>query len=620
MGTDSTTSSGNKPTIIQGGTKSGLTIQVDEPAIAPPSAAVNVAEWVVRNAQDHPGDIAVRRHTDGQWQDITCAQFHDEVRAVAKGIAAAGVQVGDRVGILGRTCYEWTLADFALWYAGAVPVPIYDTSSPEQIEWILSDSGAVAVFCETADHRANYEEIADRVPNVVNCWVFEDGVMGDLTERGVSVGDDDIDRRRGEVTPADTATIIYTSGTTGKPKGCTLTHDNLNIEIDSVVSGLPALFYSGKSTLLFLPLAHVFGRVIELGCIRARVTIGHTNDPLNLLGDLAAFHPDFLLAVPRVFEKVYNSARQKADADGKGWIFDAAASTAIDYSRALDTGGPGLLLRLKHTLFDRLVYGKLREALGGQVTHAVSGGAALGERLGHFYRGIGLIVLEGYGLTETSAASTLNRPEATRIGSVGRPIPGTSVAIAEDGEILLRGGHIFAGYWNNPKATAEVMSADGWFHTGDIGRVDAEGFLSITGRKKELLVTAGGKNVAPAVLEDRLRAHPLVSQCMVVGDGKPFIAALVTLDAEALPAWLTSKGRPGDTPAADLTEDEQVLAAIQEAVDEANKAVSRAESIRKFRILPTDWTPVDGQLTPSLKLKRNVVMKEHAADVEALYS
>ncbi len=591
-----------------------------ETAVVEAPTTGSLIDHLTDNVAEAPHAVALRRKRLDRWDDITYKAFHEEVRGVAKGIAAAGVQPGDRVGIMSSTRYEWTLVDYALWYAGAVPVPIYETSSAEQVEWILSDSGAVGVFLEGPKHAAVFEEVRGSLPDVANAWVFDKDAIDLLVEAGSSVSDADLDQRRATLTPETVATIIYTSGTTGRPKGCTLTHRNFMFEVDAVVNGLPDLFQTGATTLLFLPLAHVFGRAIQLGCIRGRVTLGHTADVTNLLGDLAEFQPTFLLSVPRVFEKIFNSAQQKARAEGKGRIFDIAAATAIEYSQALDNGGPGLLLRIKHAVFDKLVYGKLRAAMGGNVTHAVSGGAALGARLGHFFRGIGVWVLEGYGLTETSAASTVNRPDKTKIGSVGRPLPGTSVRIAEDGEILLRGPQIFAGYWNNAAATDEVLEADGWFHSGDIGEIDDGGFLKITGRKKELIVTAGGKNVAPAVLEDRLRANFLVSQCMVVGDGKPFIAALVTIDPESFPTWLASTGKPDTATVAEMVDDADLQAEIQSAVDEANKAVSKAEAIKKFVILPVDWTEDGGQLTPSLKLKRNVVMSQWKDDVEALYS
>ncbi len=594
--------------------------EFSEPALVSVPTEGNLTDHLLANERSAGTTAAIALPDGDGWRDLDYRQFADRVRAVAKGIVASGVEVGDRVGIMGRTSFEWTLFDYALWYAGAVPVPIYETSSAEQVEWILSDSGAVGVVLESARHREVFEQVAGSLPAVTRVWVLDDGAADELARAEAEVPDADLEARRSAVGPDDVCTIIYTSGTTGRPKGCTLTHGNFMFEVDAVIAGAPEVFAPGQSTLLFLPLAHVFGRVIEIACIRGRVRLGHSADVANLLPNLASFQPTFLLSVPRVFEKVFNGAQAKAEAAGKGSIFNTAAQTAVAYSRSLDDGGPSLVLRVKHTVFDRLVYRKLRAAMGGRVRHSVSGGAALGDRLGHFFRGIGVTILEGYGLTETAAASTVNRPDGITIGSVGRPIPGTSVRIAADGEILLRGPHIFRGYWNNDAATREAIEPDGWFHSGDIGRIDEDGFLHITGRKKELLVTAGGKNVAPAVLEDRLRAHPLVSQCMVVGDGKPYIACLVTLDGESLPVWLENNGKSPDTPVADLVDDPAVVAEIQGAVDQANKAVSKAESIRKFTILPVDWTEEGGQLTPSLKLKRNVVMAEFGDDVAALYS
>ncbi len=581
----------------------------------------SLASFLVESEKVAPNESAFSiAQPDGSWRNMSYKEFADEVRKLARGIAANGVGVGDRVGIMSKTRFEWTLTDFALWYAGAVPVPIYETSSAEQVEWILSDSGAVGVFLEGDEVVPTFEEAKKKLSGVKNVWVFDNGDIEALQQQADKVSEDELEKRRESVKPDDLATIIYTSGTTGRPKGCSLTHSNFMFEVDAVVAGLPEMFKGGNSTLLFIPLAHVFGRAIEVASVRARVRMGHTSDVKNLPDWLASFQPTFLLSVPRVFETVFNKAQATAAADGKEGIFNKAADTAIEYSRAQDAGGAGLVLKLKHAVFDKLVYSKLRNRLGGKVTHAISGGAALGERLGHFYRGIGITVQEGYGLTETSAASTVNRVSQFKIGTVGRPLPGTSVKIADDGEVLLKGPQVFPGYWNNKKATKEVLAQDGWFHTGDIGALDEDGFLRITGRKKELIVTAGGKNVAPAVLEDRLRANAIVSQCMVVGDAKPFIACLVTLDLESLPIWLENKGKPADMPIAQAVKDPDVLAEVQTAVDNANKAVSKAESIRKFTILTDDWSVEGGQLTPSMKLKRNVVMAENDEDVEALYA
>ena len=594
-------------------------IEVSEAPVADPITSGGLTDSVVHHASATPDRVALRRLVGGQWSEVSAKQFHDEVIDLAKGLIAAGIEHGDRIAIMSATRYEWTLADYAGWFVGATVVPIYETSSAEQVEWILSDAGCVAVFLEADRHKATFAEVADKVPTK-HVWVFDDGAVADLVAAGADISAAEVESRRSAVGPEDISTIIYTSGTTGRPKGCVLTQSNFRFEVDNVVKSMPNLFDSTSSTLLFIPLAHVFGRVIQVGCIESGTVLGHTSDVKNIVAHLGEFKPSFLLSVPRVFEKVYNNARTKAVNDGKGKIFDMAASEAISYSKALDTGGPSLVQKIKHFVFDKLVYSKLRAALGGEVKYAVSGGAALGDRLGHFFRGIGVTILEGYGLTETSAATTVNRPDAIRVGSVGRPIPGASVKIASDGEILLKGGQIFRGYWNNEKATAEVLEADGWFHSGDIGELDKDGFLRITGRKKELIVTAGGKNVAPAVLEDRLRAHMLISQCMVVGDNKPYIAALITLDPEAVPTWLDQNDLPADTPIADLANNPKVIAEMQQAVDQANKAVSNAEAIKKFHILGVDWTEEGGQLTPSMKLKRNVVMKEFGSDVEALYA
>ena len=590
-------------------------------AIVPPPTSGSLVDDIVDNAQTAPHRIALSVNRGGAWVGVTSQQFLDQVKAVAKGIVASGVEPGQRVGIMSRTRYDWTVADYAIWYAGATVVPIYETSSAEQVEWILGDSNAVGVFLESAKNKKVFDEVADRLPDCSRAWIFDDGALDTLAAAGAGISDEELEKRRATLNPESLATIIYTSGTTGRPKGCMLTHGNFMFEVSNIVAGMPQLFsVAGASTLLFLPLAHVFGRIIQLGCIHSGTRLGHAPDVKNLLGDLQSFQPTFLLAVPRVFEKVYNSAQQKATADGKGNIFNTAAQTAIDYSKSLDTGGPGFGLKLKHKVFDRLVYGKLRAAMGGKIAWAVSGGAPLGDRLGHFFRGIGVTILEGYGLTETSAATTVNRPDAIKIGTVGQPFPGAKVKVAADGELMLAGAQIFKGYWNNPTATAEAIEPDGWFHSGDIGEIDDQGFVKITGRKKELIVTAGGKNVAPAVLEDRLRGNWLVSQCMVVGDAQPFIAALVTIDPESWPAYLKQAGKPESTTIESMTTDPALVAEIQKAVDEANKAVSNAEAIKKFTILPVDWTEEGGQLTPSMKLKRNVVMKEFASEVDALYS
>ena len=589
--------------------------------IAVPDDA-SLTDVIFSRAASAPGQVVIRRRAaDGAWSDVTAGEFGAEVTALAAALVAAGIEPGDRVALLSATRYEWTLADYAIWTAGAVTVPVYETSSAEQVEWILGDSGAKAVIAEKDEHEQLIAGVRDRLPDLADVWRV-DG-LATLAGTGSAVSTDQLHAARKARRAGDLATIIYTSGTTGRPKGCELTHRNLLSAVRNAVDGsLAELFQeTGGSTLLFMPLAHVFARIIEVGCLESGAVLGHWPDSRTVAKGLPEFGPTFLLAVPRVFEKVFNTAQQSASASpAKARIFAAATDTAIAVSEAQSAGSQaGLGLRARHALFDRLVYGKLRAAVGGKVTYAVSGGAPLGERLGHFFRGAGITVLEGYGMTETSAAATVNKPSRNKIGSVGQPVPGVTARIADDGEMMLKGSIVFGRYWHNPEATAETLDADGWLHTGDLGSLDEEGFLRVTGRKKELIVTAGGKNVAPAVLEDRLRAYPLISQCMVVGDGKPFIACLITLDPEALEHWKKQHGKPDGATAADLADDPDLLADLQAAVDDANKAVSRAESIRKIRVLPVDFTTENDYITPSLKVKRALVAKDFAADIEALY-
>ena len=593
--------------------------EISIPPLVPAATAGNLTNLIAERAWFEPERIIMSRPLGEGWQQVTAREVEEEVRATAKGLIASGVQIGDRVAIMARTRYEWTILDFATWFAGGVVVPIYDTSSAEQIDWILNDSHSVAIIVETP-------ALADVVKTVKpshtrHMWTMTDDVLTVLREAGKHIGDDEIDRRRNALTPASLATLIYTSGTTGKPKGVQLSHANFLSECGNVVQGASELFLKpGGSTLLFLPVAHVFGRMVQIGSISAGLHMAHCSDPVGRLPmDLASFKPTFVLAVPRIFEKIYNGAEAKAEAAGKGDIFRKAAAVAIAYSEALDKKKVSPILKLKHGLFDKLVYSKIRAGMGGRVEAAISGGAPLGARLGHFYRGAGVTVLEGYGLTETTAGATLNLIGAQRVGSVGRPIPGTSVKIAEDGEVLLRGPIVMDGYWQNQAANDEVFDSERWFKSGDLGKLDEDGFLYIVGRKKELIVTAGGKNVAPAVLEDRLRAHPLVSQCMVVGDNQPFIAALVTLDPDALKGWVANNKKDGAS-IADLVNDPDLIAVVQTAVDEANKAVSKAESIRKFTLLPTDFTIAGGHLTAKLSVKRHVVAKEFAKEIDALFA
>ncbi len=589
------------------------------PALVPAATAGNLTNLVAERAWFEPERIMLSRPLGEGWQSVTAREFEAEVRATAKGLIAAGINIGDRVAIMARTRYEWTILDFAIWFAGACVVPVFETSSAEQVQWILQDSGAVGIIVETPILR---ELITPVLPDYTkDVWTITDDAMHVLAVTGKDISDDEIDRRRNALIPDTLATLIYTSGTTGKPKGVQITHGNFLSECGNVVQGASDLFLKpGGSTLLFLPVAHVFGRMVQIGAISAGLHLAHCGDPAGRLPiDLASFKPTFVLAVPRIFEKIYNGAEAKAEAAGKGKIFRKAAAVAIAYSESMDQGKTSPLLIIQHKIFDKLVYSKIRHGMGGNVEAAISGGAPLGARLGHFYRGAGIRVLEGYGLTETTAGATLNLTDHHRVGSVGRPIPGTSIRIDDDGEVLIKGPIVMRGYWQNEAANAEVFTQDRWFKSGDLGRIDEEGFLYIVGRKKELIVTSGGKNVAPAVLEDRLRAHPLVSQCMVVGDNKPFIAALVTLDADSLKSWIAVNKKNG-TPLSELAKDPDLIAVIQTGVDEANKAVSKAESIRKFVILPTDFTIAGGHLTAKLSIKRHVVAKEFAAEIEALYS
>ena len=612
--------------------------EFSSPAVAEISATANLADVVFERAEREPQAVVIRRKdatAGGAWRDVTASEFRAEVSALAKGLVAAGIGAGDRVALLSRTRYEWTVADYAIWSAGAVTVPIYETSSAEQVEWILSDSGARALIVETPAHLQANREVLSRLPGVERIWLIEgpdaEGQatqLDHLAADGAGISDDELAGRRTGRPAADLATIIYTSGTTGRPKGCELTHGNLLANVRNAIGGLPAIFDEpGGSALLFLPLAHSFARIIQIGCLESGTVLGHIADVAHLVDDLGTFQPTFILAVPRVFEKVYNGAEQQAAASGlKSRIFKAAAQSAVAWSGTLDQAGrpiPGqqsARLRAEHALYDRLVYTKLRAATGGKVRYAVSGGAALGERLGHFFRGVGITVLEGYGLTETSPVITANQPDHNKIGTVGPPIPSVTVRIADDGEILAAGPNVFVGYWHNEAATKEMVDPDGWLHTGDLGELDEDGYLRVTGRKKDIIVTAGGKNVAPAVLEDRVRAHPLVSQCMVVGDGRPYVACLVTLDEEAIGPWQARHPSLARASLAELAEAPELIAEIQSAVDEANKAVSRAESIRRFRVLPVDFTERSGYLTPSLKIRRGVVAKDFAADIDALYS
>nr|WP_107468381.1 AMP-dependent synthetase/ligase [Streptomyces sp. TSRI0281] len=609
----------------------GTVREVSVPAFAPRVLRGSLAEIPFDNAREAPSEAVLsRKQQDGSWRDVSAAEFAAEVLAVAKGLMAEGLRAGDRIAIMSRTTYEWTLLDFASWAAGLVTVPIYPTSSAFQARWILQDSGAVACAVETKEQGRLISQERKQLGDLAHLWQLDTGAVGRLRTLGKDIPDEAVAARRATLEPHTPATLIYTSGTTGRPKGCVLTHGNFFAEVDNAIELLHPVFTSVSaypaSTLLFLPLSHVFGRMVAIGCMRARVRLGHAPSirTEDLLADLAGFKPSFLLAIPYVLEKVYNTGRATAEKMGRASSFDRAARIAQRYGEAVEAAehgrgpGPGLGLRAARALYDPLVYRRIRAALGGHVRYAICGGSPLGHRLAAFYAGAGIEIFEGYGLTETTAAHTVTPPLKPRLGTVGWPLPGASVRIADDGEVLLRGGQVFQGYWDAERGEPVPVLDDGWFATGDLGELDEEGYLTITGRKKDIIITSGGKNVAPAPLEDWLRAHPLVSQCMVVGDNRSFITALITLEPDGLQHWRRMRKKQ-DVPMRDLVNDEELRAALQRAVDEANRLVSRAESIRKFTVLPGDFTEASGHLTPSLKLKRDAIAQDFSAQIEELY-
>ncbi len=602
------------------GTKGVAVKQFDVPALVEADPEANTTDLLIDRVAATPNSPLFSLPTaDGGWEDVTSTEFLAQVTALAKGLVAAGVEPGDKIGLMAKTRYEWTLIDFATWFAGAVLVPIYETSAPAQILWNLTDSGATGMITETPDHFARFDEIRADVPAIRNVWQIDLGDLDKLVASGAGVSDEEIERRRSLAKGSDVATLIYTSGTTGKPKGCIITHSNFVELARNAQKRIPEVVNPDSSTLLFITLAHIFARYISILAVHGGVKVGHQADTKLLVPTMGSFKPTFLLAVPRVFEKVYNASEQKAEAGGKGKIFRKAAEVAIAHSKAVDAGHVPLGLKLQFAVFDRLVLSKIRAALGGRAKYAVSGSAPLGLRLGHFYRSLGLTILEGYGLTETTAPVSVNVPSNFKIGKVGPPLPGNSVRIAPDGEIQVKGVCVFAGYWNNEAATKETFE-DGWFKTGDIGEFDEDGYLTITGRKKEIIVTAGGKNVAPAALEDPIRANPIIGQVIVVGDQKPFVSALVTLDEEMLPVWLNNNDLDASMSITDAAKNPAVLAEIQRAVDAANSTVSRAESIRKFHVLDADLTEASGHLTPKLSIKRNVILADFADVIEEMYA
>jgi long-chain acyl-CoA synthetase len=579
----------------------------------------HLVQPLLEHARTTPTKPLLAHRQGERFVDVSAAEVADIVRRYARGLIGLGVQPGDRVALMSATRIEWTYLDYAILAAGAVTVPIYDTSSTEQVEWILADSGAVAGIFENDELKRHYDDVADSAPACKHVFTIEGAGLAELEAKGAEVDDSAVAERLAALSAEDTATIIYTSGTTGRPKGCVLSHGNLRWDSVNTIQGIQEMMTAEDSQLLFLPMAHSFAKILSVASMERGVKVGFATSPQHLLEELPMFQPTFVAAVPRIFEKVFTGAQQKAAAAGKGKIFDKAVDVAVAYSEAREAGGAGLGLKIRHAVFDKLVYGKLRDLFGGKLESANSGGGPLGARLTHFFNGVGIKIYEGYGLTETSPVLTANTPSNWKIGSVGKPIPGTTIRIAPDGEILARGGQIFQGYYKNEEATNEAIDQDGWFHTGDIGQLDEEGFLTITGRKKEIIVTAGGKNVAPAVLEDRLRSHPLVSQAIVVGDNRPFIGAVLTVDEEQFPAWAGRNDMAGRK-VADVIEDPRLIAELQGAVDHANAAVSKAESIRNFAILPQDFTIEGGELTPTLKLKRNVVADRYADAIEGLYN
>ena len=588
------------------------------PRTIPVPSTDNVVAALLSRSAVSP-DHAALAYRDGEgFAATSTTDFVAEAMEIAAGIVALDLEPGTRISLFSATRREFTVIDYAIWASGCAAVTIYETSSADQVEWIVGDSGTRLIICETVAHRAIFDTVAERVPECTTAFVIEDGALDALKALATDEARSEVERRIGAIAHDDLASLVYTSGTTGMPKGCMLTHGNFIWESRQLEAMAPQVFNDSQRQLMFLPLAHIWARLVEVACISTGVTIYYSSGVPQLVEELSIAKPTWMFSVPRVFEKIYNAAKQKADSEGKGRIFDRSVEVAIQYSTSLDSGGPGVWTRTQHAVFDRLVYAKLRARFGSDLKYAFSGGAPLGVRLGHFFRGAGMNVLEGYGLTETTAGSTQNTPDAMNIGSVGQPFFGTSIAIADDGEVMIKGGQIFAGYWNDEEATEEALDPDGWFHSGDIGEIDADGFLWITGRKKEIIVTAGGKNVAPAVLEDRIRAHPLVSQVVVIGEAQPFIAALISIDDQALPDWASSNGK-ASSDLKDLLGDADLEAEIQSAVDDANSAVSRAEAIKKFRILPEDLTVEDGGLTPTFKVRRANVTDRYQSVVSDIY-
>ena len=591
------------------------------PALDDPETSPNLTHDVFRRAVDEPDRVVCCRREGPGWRPITAARLRSDVVTWARAMHGAGVGHGDRVAILGRTSYEWTVLDLAVWCLGAVSVPLYDTSSPAQVGRILADCGARALLVQTERHAEAAAQVRAECPELEHVWSFDvdEPLPGTDAVDPSAAEADAIEEIRSAVGREQLATLVYTSGSTGEPQGCRLTHGNLVFESSAVAHVLrDVLDDDDPATLLALPLAHVLSRVMQVTALREGIRLGYVPDMSRLLDDIHDFAPTVLLGVPRVFEKLFTQYSQRVAAEGHGRRLEAATETAIAYSTALDSRrGPNVVLRSRHRLHDRLLFADLRRALGDRLRFALAGGAPLGDRLGHFFRGAGIPVLEGYGLTETTGAATVTSPDDVKIGKVGRPLPGTGVRVSDGGELLVTGPHVFQGYWGSIDSGVHEIDSSGWLHTGDIGEIDGDGFVRITGRTREILVTAGGKNVVPAPLEDAVRAHPLVDHCLVVGEDKPFVAALVTLDPELARDWAESRDKPTDLHR--LSRDPDLRASIQEAVDQANAQVSQAESIRAFMVLPVVWSDQTGELTPSLKLRRSAVLRAHRRDIADLY-
>lgn len=610
--------------------ENGVVREARASQLVTPAASGSTADIPFRNAEEQPGALALRRRVGDGWQKVTAKEFADEVAAAAKGLVAAGLEPGGRVALMSRTRYEWAVLDFAIWAAGGQTVPIYATSSVDQVRWILEDSDARLVVTETAENQEAARQAAEELTEERRTWQLDADGMAQLAALGRDIGDAEITKRRAALSPDSIATICYTSGTTGRPKGCVLTHSNLLAEAGNTIELMHPVFREvtkqEASTLLFLPLAHILGRTIQIACLMARIEIGHCPSikPDELRPELRSFQPTFLVGVPYLFEKIHDTGRATAEKLGRGASFDRADRIGVNFGEAtlqqyLGTGkGPTFGLRLAAGLYDLLVYRRIRKELGGKLSYAISGGSPLDKRLSLFFYAAGIVIYEGYGLTETTAAATITPPLRPRPGTVGQPVPGTSIRIADDGEVLIKGGIVFESYWKNPEASDEVLH-DHWYATGDLGALDEDGYLRITGRKKDILVTSSGKNVSPAVLEDRLRSRPPVGQCIVLGDGRSYISALITLEPEAREHWLAIRKRPKDTPMSELRDDPELIADVQKAVDYANEAVSRAESIRTFRLIDGEFTEENGMLTPSMKVKRAAVLKTHESEVDALY-